>query len=166
LIRPSNCLAYTWSSTNHITYDDTNHSIPWTWWTPVDKADDSDENAKKKDDIKSTADMVTEKGIETTSKKIDEELTTMITIITDDDFNETEAVTKTSTIDDMITTEAIELEAVTAQNTATANEETNQEMKDKYLKLVEHNSQLVEILRATMQVQSDLFRRILKYMFH
>ena len=40
----------------------------------VDKADDLDENAKKKDDLKSTADIVTEKGIETTSKKIDEEL--------------------------------------------------------------------------------------------
>ena len=41
-----------------------------------------------------------------------------------------------------------------AQNTATANKQSNQGMKEKYLKLVEHNSQLVKILRATMEVQS------------
>ena len=138
---------------------------PWTWWTPVDKADDLDENEKKKDNLKSTADIVTEKGKETTTKKIDEELTTIINIVTVAAFNDKESVTETSTIDD---TEAIETEVVTeneAQNTATANEQTKERMKDKYLKLVEHNSQLVEILRATMQVQSDLFSRILKYMF-
>ena len=141
----------------------------WTWWTPVDEADDSDENKKKKDDLKSTADIVTEKGIETTPQKIDGELPTIINIMTDAAFNDKESVTETSTIDNMISTKAIVTEVVTenkAQNTASANEETNQGMKDKYLKLVEHNSQLVEILRATMQVQSDLFRRILKYMFH
>ena len=72
------------------------------------------------------------------------------------------------TIGDMISTEANETEMGTeskVQNTATANEQTNQGMKEKYLKLVVHNSQLVEILRATIQVQSDLFRRIIKYMF-
>ena len=44
-------------------------------------------------------------------------------------------------------------------------ENNNKNMREKYLKLVEHNSQLVEILQRTMEVQTDLFRRILKYMF-
>ena len=44
-------------------------------------------------------------------------------------------------------------------------EDNNKNMREKYLKLVEHNSQLVEILQRTMEVQTDLFRRILKYMF-
>ena len=134
----------------------------------VDKADDLDENAKKKDDLKSTADIVTEKGIETTSKKIHEELTSISNIMTDAAFNDNEAVTETSTIDDMLSTEAIEAEVVTeskAQTTATANEQTNNGMREKYLKLVEHNSQLIEILRATMEVQSELFSRVIKYMF-
>ena len=77
-------------------------------------------------------------------------------------------MTKTSTIDEKITTETIEAEVVTEnnfQNIATTNEQTNKDMQEKYLKLVEQNSQLVGILRATMQVQSDLFRRIIKYIF-
>ena len=141
---------------------------PWTWWAPVDKAGALDENEKKKDDLKSTADIVTEKGIETTSKKIHEELTTISNIMTDAAFNDKEAVTETSNIDDMLSTEAIEAEVVTeskAQTTATANEQTNNGMREKYLKLVEHNSQLIEILRATMEVQSELFSRVIKYMF-
>ena len=141
---------------------------PWTRWTPVDKAGDLDGNEKKKDDLKSTADIVTEKGIETTSKKIHEELTTISNIMTDAAFNDKEAVTETSNIDDMLSTEAIEAEVVTeskAQTTATANEQTNNGMREKYLKLVEHNSQLIDILRATMEVQSELFSRVIKYMF-
>ena len=138
---------------------------PWTWWTPVDEADDLDEIKKKKGNLKSTADCVTVKGIETTTAKIHEEITTNINLKADA-VNDKEPVTEMSTTDDKITTEAIEAEAVTVQDIATANEETKKRMRDKYLKLVEHNSQLVEILRATMQVQSDLFRRIIKYMFH
>ena len=135
---------------------------PWTWWTPVDKEADLDESKKKKDDLESSADIVTEKGIETSTVKIYEEITTIINLKTDAVFDEKQPATETITIDDKITTEAVETEVVTEN---AANEQTNQYMKEKYLKLVEHNSQLVEILRATMQVQSDLFRRILKYMF-
>ena len=124
--------------------------------------DDLDQTKKKKDDLKSTADGVTEKGMETTTAKIHEHITTNINLKADA-VNDKEPVTETNTTDDKITTEAIEAEADTALSTATAHEETKQGMKEKYLKLVEHNSQLVEILRATMQVQSDILRRILKY---
>jgi hypothetical protein len=141
---------------------------PWTWWTPVVEADDSDETKKKKDDLQSAADCITEKGVETTSTPKYEKITTNRNLKTDA-VNDKEPVTDTTTIDVKITIKSFEPEVVTeskAHNTATVNEETNQGMKEKYLKLVEHNSQLVEILRATMQVQSDLFSRIIKYMFH
>ena len=84
-------------------------------------------------------------------------ITTFINIKTDAFLNEKEPVTEASTIGDKFTTEAIEPEVVTenkAQNTATANKQSNQGMKEKYPKLLEHNSQLLEILRATMEVQS------------
>jgi hypothetical protein len=128
----------------------------WTWWTPVDEADDLDETENKKDNLKSTAISVTEKAIETTTAKIDEEITTNINLKADA-VNDKEPVTETNNTDDKITTEAIEAEAVTAKNTASTNEQADQRMKDKYLKLVEHNSQLVEILRATLEIQSDRF---------
>merc|ERR1712014_48464 len=38
-------------------------------------------------------------------------------------------------------------------------------LREKYVKLVEHNSQLVQVLKTTMEVQADLFKKILKYMF-
>jgi len=39
-------------------------------------------------------------------------------------------------------------------------------MKDKYAELVAHNSRLVEILQTTLQLQTDLFSRILRYLFN
>jgi len=39
-------------------------------------------------------------------------------------------------------------------------------LKDKYAELVAHNSRLVEILRTTLELQTDLFSRILRYLFN
>ena len=39
------------------------------------------------------------------------------------------------------------------------------DLRAKYIKLVEHNSKLVDLLRTTMQIQTDLFRKLIHYIF-
>ena len=39
------------------------------------------------------------------------------------------------------------------------------DIHDKYLELVAHNARLVDILRTTLELQADLFRRITIYLF-
>ena len=110
----------------------------------------------------------TEQNIELTSVTIDTEIITLKNESADDAFISKVPETSTSINYEITstvqTTAADELENK-IENTVTEKENNNKSMKEKYLKLVEHNSQLVEILRSTMEVQADLFRRILKYMF-
>ena len=44
-------------------------------------------------------------------------------------------------------------------------DEDQDDLKSKYHKLVEHNSKLVDLLKTTMQIQTDMFRKLLKYVF-
>ena len=39
------------------------------------------------------------------------------------------------------------------------------DLRAKYIKLVEHNSKMVDLLRTTMQIQTDLFRKLIHYIF-
>ena len=39
------------------------------------------------------------------------------------------------------------------------------DLRAKYIKLVEHNSKLVDLLRTTMQIQTDIFRKLIHYVF-
>ena len=46
------------------------------------------------------------------------------------------------------------------------NQETGDEdLKSKYVKLIEHNSRLVDLLKTTMQIQTDMFRKLIHYVF-
>ena len=39
------------------------------------------------------------------------------------------------------------------------------DLRAKYIKLVDHNSKLVDLLRTTMEIQTDLFRKLIHYIF-
>ena len=41
----------------------------------------------------------------------------------------------------------------------------NDDLRDKYHKLVEHNAKLVDLLKTTMQIQTDMFRKLIHYVF-
>ena len=43
--------------------------------------------------------------------------------------------------------------------------ENKSDIHDKYLELVAHNTRLVDILRTTLELQADLLRRIITYLF-
>ena len=43
--------------------------------------------------------------------------------------------------------------------------DNNEDIHDKYLELVAHNTRLVDILRTTLELQADIFRRITRYLF-
>merc|ERR1712079_321639 len=43
--------------------------------------------------------------------------------------------------------------------------EHDDDLKSKYVKLVEHNSKLVDLLKTTMQIQTDMFRKLIHYVF-
>ena len=139
---------------------------PWTWWTPNDKTDAEGDNQKIKEEQKSTVETKTEQSIQPTSEKT--EMTTIMMKTTDVVYDKSDNDNETTKGIAIVTTEQMQVDVVTEKDgdtSVTATAQANQSMKEKYLKLVEHNSQLVDILRTTMEVQSDLFRRILKYMF-
>ena len=156
------------TTTTSTTSRPTTAFTPWTWWTPADDILTEDDNQKKFEELKTTIESETEQNIELTSVTIDTEIITLKNELTYDAFISKVPETSTSITHDITstvqTTAADELEN-NNENTVTEKENNNKSMKEKYLKLVEHNSQLVEILRNTMEVQADLFKRILKYMF-
>ena len=41
----------------------------------------------------------------------------------------------------------------------------DEDLKSKYVKLIEHNSRLVDLLKTTMQIQTDMFRKLIHYVF-
>ena len=43
--------------------------------------------------------------------------------------------------------------------------EEDEDLKTKYVKLIEHNSKLVDLLKTTMQIQTDMFRKLIHYVF-
>ena len=43
--------------------------------------------------------------------------------------------------------------------------EENEDLRSKYVKLIEHNSKLVDLLKTTMQIQTDMFRKLIHYVF-
>ena len=53
----------------------------------------------------------------------------------------------------------------TSNDAPIRDDESQKDMKDKYLELVAHNTRLVDILRTTLELQADLFRRIMRYLF-
>ena len=158
---------------------------PWTWWTPNAKTDAEGDNQKRKEEQKSTVETKTEQSIQPTSEKT--AMSTIMMKTTDVVYDKSDNDNETTKGIAIVTTEQMQVDVVTEKDgdtsvtatahawggdgggdgdtSVTATAQANQSMKEKYLKLVEHNSQLVDILRTTMEVQSDLFRRILKYMF-
>merc|ERR1719233_538509 len=47
----------------------------------------------------------------------------------------------------------------------TVKDADDKDIKDKYLELVAHNTRLVDVLRTTLELQAELFRRITRYLF-
>jgi len=44
-------------------------------------------------------------------------------------------------------------------------EDNHEDLNKKYLELVAHNTRLVDVLRSTLELQANLFRRIIRYLF-
>ena len=50
-------------------------------------------------------------------------------------------------------------------NNTIKDDDSHDNIKDKYLELVAHNTRLVDVLRTTLELQAELFRRITRYLF-
>ena len=50
-------------------------------------------------------------------------------------------------------------------NAVTGSGAKDDDLRAKYIKLVDHNSKLVDLLRTTMEIQTDLFRKLIHYIF-
>ena len=50
-------------------------------------------------------------------------------------------------------------------NDVTGSGPKDDDLRAKYIKLVDHNSKLVDLLRTTMALQTDLFRKLIHYIF-
>merc|ERR1712038_651363 len=53
----------------------------------------------------------------------------------------------------------------TEDTTEHSDDAHDDDLKSKYVKLVEHNSKLVDLLKTTMQIQTDMFRKLIHYVF-
>jgi len=130
----------------------------WSWWTPVHDTGETKyeeyllvESENKKQE--SVTEAVT---------------TAMSTISHEENDDETEVTTEQvkSTSVDQTTLDTLDMEEKETMDDKTNDEnDADDELRSKYVKLVEHNSQLVDLLKTTMQIQTDMFRKLIHYVF-
>merc|ERR1711884_840597 len=74
--------------------------------------------------------------------------------------------TGTSSVTDATTLPTTEASREDFEDTTQNSEaEHDHDLKSKYVKLVEHNSKLVDLLKTTMQIQTDMSRKLIHYVF-
>ena len=153
----------------------------WTWWTPspelnvenISNINSDDENDwLPPTELESLFQVETQKNPpwenhdkEHKDEVINKETTEKITTV--DDRDEV-------TASDDFKTESVEIDTTdythgeiesTSERITNGEKDNHHDMKDKYLKLVEHNTRLVDVLRSTLELQANLFKRIIRYLF-
>ena len=154
----------------------TNNDFPlWTWWTPSKSNNTSEDNLNTPNTDAATDsplsmwenDQTMKNGVKTViNNNSIEEVT---------DSNLTESV---SYRDDR-NNEAAQLEHNENDKHEEAADQLNlsseifsydqkadkESLRDKYIELMNHNTKLVDILKKTLEMQADMFRRLIRYLF-
>ena len=131
------------SSSTQSSIESTTYDLPlWTWWTP-DTLEDVEtwETASSKmndDEEVINNDVLTKQINDVTSNRDNRE-----SLSDDDDDDERE---DESGADDDPKID-------------------HEELRDKYIELMNHNTKLVDVLKKTLEMQADMFRRLIKYLF-
>ena len=154
--------------------------VVWTWWTPAtdDKpstsqqlpSDDRQQQAWEHNQI-----SLEEKPIdEVINKETTEKMTTAsyTSEKTDSDNlkNESpghsgESDTETIQVSQEHNSNKVENEKAETTSEPVTDDVKQNDLEDKYLELVAHNTRLVDVLRSTLELQAELFRRIVRYLF-
>ena len=154
-------------------------SQQWSWWNPTNRGDDIDPVTTDYDDTTENVDAappssVLWENVQTMTNSFDATAINNDTIDQVKDTNYTKTVSnrdnrnneaseddtdnKHEEIDDW----EISSETFLGQKENGVDHET---LRDKYLELMAHNTKLVDILRKTLEMQADMFRRLIRYLF-
>jgi len=149
----------------------------WSWWSPSNEIFDSDDSADAQEDVENenskleALNKYEEQTLRTTQKDFDIMTTTQM-MTTRKSHMEMEEEITTTMISESESFEphqhAMEEVATSTENNDMNNDDPsdkNSDLRDKYHKLVEHNSKLVDLLKTTMQIQTDMFRKLIHYVF-
>merc|ERR1719232_423540 len=155
-------------------------SQQWSWWNPANRGDDIDPVTTDTDDTTESIDAaapsssVLWENVQTMTNSFDAAAINNDTIDQVKDIDYTKTVSnrdnrnneaseddtdnKHEEIDDW----EISSETFLGQKENGVDHET---LRDKYLELMAHNTKLVDILRKTLEMQADMFRRLIRYLF-
>ena len=155
-------------------------SQQWSWWNPANRDNDIDPVTTDTDDTTENVDAaappssVLWENVQTMTNSFDAAAINNDTIDQVKDIDYTKTVSnrdnrnneaseddtdnKHEEIDDW----EISSETFLGQKENGVDHET---LRDKYLELMAHNTKLVDILRKTLEMQADMFRRLIRYLF-
>ena len=155
-------------------------SQQWSWWNPSNRDNDIDPVTTYNDDTTENVDAaappssVLWENVQTMTNSFDAAAINNDTIdqVKDTDYTKTvsnrdnrnneatedDTDNKHEEIDDW----EISSETFLGQKENGVDHET---LRDKYLELMAHNTKLVDILRKTLEMQADMFRRLVRYLF-
>jgi len=156
-------------------------SQQWSWWNPANRDNDidpvttyNDDTTEKNVDAAAPSSSVLWENVQTMTNSFDDAAINNDTIDQVKDADYTKKVSNRdnrnneSTEDDTdnkheeIDDWEISSETFLGQKENGVDHET---LRDKYLELMAHNTKLVDILRKTLEMQADMFRRLIRYLF-
>ena len=154
----------------------------WTWWTPASNISQDSKPSSGYEEILTESALPNLFDSEPHSQPWENDEISSEEKLKDEVINNktTEKVTTVDYTSENTNSDDLENESaghpnesdkILSENIETSNDIPNREdenqkdMEDEYLELVAHNTRLVDILRTTLELQADLFRRIIRYLF-
>ena len=152
----------------------------WTWWSPVSFDKSENKNGKGDDRESVENDDGTEERLwEREDNTINDAPDSNVSSETDQRRESQSVSTRDNRegdaqFDDPIKKADNGLDSFLKEtNTEINNEDDNQndvgddkeELRDKYLELMTHNTKMVDILKKTLEMQAEMFRKLIKYIF-
>ena len=152
----------------------------WTWWSPVSFDKSENKNGKGDDRESVENDDGTEERLwEREDNTINDAPDSNVSSETDQRRESQSVSTRDNRegdaqFDDPIKKVDNGLDSFLKEaNTEINNEDDNQndvgddkeELRDKYLELMTHNTKMVDILKKTLEMQAEMFRKLIKYIF-
>eukprot|EP00090_Calanus_glacialis_P012210 TRINITY_DN20690_c0_g1_i1.p1 TRINITY_DN20690_c0_g1~~TRINITY_DN20690_c0_g1_i1.p1 ORF type:complete len:571 (+),score=120.58 TRINITY_DN20690_c0_g1_i1:118-1830(+) len=154
--------------------------VVWTWWTPAtdDKpstsqqlpSDDRQQQAWEQNKISLEEKIMDEVINKETTEKMTTASYTSEKTDSDNLKNESpghsgESDTETIQVSQEHNSNKVENEKAETTSEPVTDDVKQNDLEDKYLELVAHNTRLVDVLRSTLELQAELFRRIVRYLF-
>ena len=171
------------SKTTTSTTKSTSTDVPlWTWWTPESESELSPVAASDLQPLLTGAEIIDKQPWEQEDGKpshevINKETTEKMTTATympentNSDNLESESLSELDESDtskdkiEEFESGKLDISKEDDKEFLGISEDNHEDLNKKYLELVAHNTRLVDVLRSTLELQANLFRRIIRYLF-